>query len=174
MADKVMAPVSSIQRQSEEKKEPVQTQISLQRQTEEEMENFQTKLMTQGVSESKASDFDFSIASITVSGFPMGDGTRVVMESQIGADFCNVHLHTDSPAGQMSSQINAQAFTHGNNIYFNAGQYNPDTPEGKHFLAHELTHTVQQGASVQKRSRTRPSRGGSHPGGMGKRIELFS
>ena len=31
--------------------------------------------------------------------------------------------------------------------YFNKGKYSPDTSGGKSLLAHELTHTVQQGAS---------------------------
>src|SRR5207249_1892674 len=34
--------------------------------------------------------------------------------------------------------------THGNDIYFNNGRFEPSTPTGKHLLAHELTHTLQQ------------------------------
>jgi len=51
----------------------------------------------------------------------------------------------------MSNQINAKAFTHQNDIYFNQGQYNPTSSSGKHLLAHELTHTIQQGAAVQRK-----------------------
>jgi phage-related protein len=51
----------------------------------------------------------------------------------------------------MSQNINAQAFTHGNDIYFNEGKYSPETTSGRHLIAHELTHTVQQGASVQRK-----------------------
>jgi hypothetical protein len=36
----------------------------------------------------------------------------------------------------------------GRDIVLAAGQYNPDTVEGRGLLAHELTHVVQQGASV--------------------------
>jgi Domain of unknown function (DUF4157) len=46
----------------------------------------------------------------------------------------------------MSRELNAQAFTVGSDIYFNRGKYNPSSESGKHLLAHELTHTVQQGA----------------------------
>ena len=45
------------------------------------------------------------------------------MESRFGADFSNVNIHTGSYAVQMSKELNAQAFTVGNNIYFNEGKY---------------------------------------------------
>jgi hypothetical protein len=71
------------------------------------------------------------------------------MGSKIGTDLSNVKVHTDSNAVQMSRDISAKAFTHGNDIYFNQGQYNPSSNEGKHLLAHELTHTVQQGGQIK-------------------------
>ena len=67
------------------------------------------------------------------------------MNQSFGADFNNVHIHTDSEAVRMSKELGAQAFTHGNDIYFNNGKYNTDTTDGKFLLAHELTHVVQQG-----------------------------
>ncbi len=75
--------------------------------------------------------------------------TRSAMEGSFGADFSGVKVHTDSHAVQMSQQLNAHAFTVGNDIFFNQGRYRPQTKEGAGLLAHELTHTVQQGASVQ-------------------------
>ena len=72
------------------------------------------------------------------------------MESGFGANFSNVNIHTDSKAVEMSEQLGAQAFTHGNDVYFNKGKYNPDSKEGKHLLAHELTHTIQQTGAKQK------------------------
>jgi len=75
---------------------------------------------------------------------------RSQMEGSFGFDFSAVRLHTDAPAAQMSSAINARAFTHDNDIYFNEGQFQPQTQSGKHLLAHELTHTVQQGAGVAR------------------------
>ena len=65
----------------------------------------------------------------------------------MGADFSNVRIHDDSNAAQMSKDLNAQAFTHGNDIYFNSGKYDTSSSAGQHLLAHELTHTVQQGKS---------------------------
>jgi hypothetical protein len=45
---------------------------------------------------------------------------------------------------QLNESLNAQAFTHGNDIYFNNNKFDPEHSEGKHLLAHELTHVVQQ------------------------------
>jgi len=67
------------------------------------------------------------------------------MSSRFGIDFNDVSIHTDSRSIQLNRQLNARAFTVGNDVYFNQGEYNPNSWEGKHLLAHELTHVVQQG-----------------------------
>lgn len=74
------------------------------------------------------------------------------MENSIGADFSGVRLHTDNAAIQMNKDLHAQAFTHGSDIYFNSGKYDVHSVAGKHLLAHELSHTVQQRASLHLRS----------------------
>lgn len=84
------------------------------------------------------------------SGNGMDKNTKQEMESGFEADFSNVNIHTDSKAVQMSEELGAQAFTHGNDVYFNKGKYNPDSREGKHLLAHELTHTIQQTGGKSK------------------------
>ncbi len=48
----------------------------------------------------------------------------------------------------MNRELGAQAFTHGNHIYYGAGK----APAADQLTGHELTHTIQQGgarASVQ-------------------------
>ncbi|HHI92168.1 MAG TPA: DUF4157 domain-containing protein [Gammaproteobacteria bacterium] len=80
------------------------------------------------------------------------------MEAQFSADFSDVRIHTDGTAAEMSRQINAQAFTHGRDIYFNEGQYDPGSSTGRRLLAHELTHTIQQGAATQRSSSPLPVR----------------
>ncbi len=84
-------------------------------------------------------------------GSSMDQSTSSYMESRFGADFSGVRIHTDNKAIQMSRELNAQAFTVGNDIYFNEGKYHPDNISGKHLLAHELTHTLQQGEGIQKK-----------------------
>lgn len=76
-------------------------------------------------------------------GRPMPEGLRNMMESGFGQDFSHVRLHTDSEAADMNSSIHAKAFTLGNDIYFNHGQFSPETTEGQRLVAHELTHVVQ-------------------------------
>ncbi|NHN27101.1 DUF4157 domain-containing protein [Flavobacterium jejuense] len=97
------------------------------------------------------SHIESQINSSRGSGSSMDYGTKHFMESRFGTDFSNVKIHTGSQAVQMSRELNAQAFTVGNDIYFNEGKYSPNSDSGKHLLAHELTHTVQQGKSNIRR-----------------------
>lgn len=106
-------------------------------------------------------DIESKIQSKRGGGSGMDAQTRSVMESGFGADFGGVRVHTDSQAVQMSQQLNAYAFTVGNDIFFNQGRYQPSSKEGAGLLAHELTHTVQQGASVQNKRINRQSLLGS-------------
>jgi hypothetical protein len=81
-------------------------------------------------------------------GQPLDQGTRAHMEPAFGTDLSSVRVHTDSQADRAARDINAKAFTTGQNIFFAGGQHQPDTAEGQHLLAHELTHTVQQGSGM--------------------------
>ncbi|BAY90664.1 MULTISPECIES: eCIS core domain-containing protein [unclassified Tolypothrix] len=84
------------------------------------------------------------------SGSPLDTNTRTEMEGAFNADFSGVQIHTGSEAATLNQDLGARAFTHKNQIFFNAGEYQPESQSGKHLLAHELTHTLQQGASVQR------------------------
>lgn len=78
--------------------------------------------------------------------------TRGLMENKMGADFGNVRVHHGAAAAGLSSSIQAKAFTYGNDIYFNNGEYAPESGSGRHLLAHELTHVMQQNSGrVQRR-----------------------
>jgi hypothetical protein len=85
-------------------------------------------------------------------GSPLPAATRHQMETGFGADFSGVRIHNDSGARQMSNDLQAQAFTHGRDIYFNSGKYDPGSSGGQHLLAHELTHVVQQQKGIVQRS----------------------
>jgi len=85
------------------------------------------------------------------SGHALPSPVQAEMGQKIGADFSGVSIHTGSQATGMSNALGAQAFTHGSDIYFNEGKYQPKTAGGKHLLAHELTHTVQQGSAPIQR-----------------------
>lgn len=77
-------------------------------------------------------------------GRPFSRAVRNFFEPRFKHDFSDVKVHTCGSAVQMSKALKAQAFTYGNNIFFNQGKYNPGTSAGKQLLAHELTHVVQQ------------------------------
>jgi Domain of unknown function (DUF4157) len=78
-------------------------------------------------------------------GQPLSPQIRQFMEPRFGYDFSAVRIHTDRAAGEMAHQIQARAFTTGNSIFFAPGEFQPDQKSGKHLLAHELAHVVQQG-----------------------------
>jgi phage-related protein len=84
-------------------------------------------------------------------GSPMPEQTKTFMENRFGYDFSDVRIHSGNDATTMSCDLNAQAFTVSNNIYFNQNKFSPDTAEGKQLLAHELTHTLQQGGTTVKK-----------------------
>ncbi|AXT53609.1 DUF4157 domain-containing protein [Aquimarina sp. BL5] len=96
------------------------------------------------------SNISQSLAKSKGGGQNMDESTQSFMNKGIGADFSNVKIHTNDSAIQMNQSLGAKAFTNGNDIYFNKGQYNPQSSEGKHLLAHELTHVVQQGGSEKQ------------------------
>lgn len=84
------------------------------------------------------------------SGQPLPEGVRQFMEPRFKADFSRVRIHTGEQAARLSSEVAAQAFTVGNHVYFGEGRYQPDSREGRELIAHELTHTIQQGAATQR------------------------
>ena len=64
------------------------------------------------------------------------------MEAAFGTSFADVRVHI----GHEAATIGALAFTHGTDLYFAPGQYNPQTQPGQKLLGHELAHVVQQRA----------------------------
>jgi hypothetical protein len=79
-------------------------------------------------------------------GKPLDEKTRAFMEPRFGFDFSKVKIYDNDKAAESADAINALAYTWGNNVVFNSGQYNSNSDSGKKLLAHELTHVVQQGA----------------------------
>lgn len=77
-------------------------------------------------------------------GRPLEEATRASMESRFGHDFSQVRVHHDAKAAESAQSVNALAFTLGQNIHFDAGEYHPETLGGERLLAHELAHTIQQ------------------------------
>ena len=122
----------------EEEKKQVQRKPS--------MGNISTTPQTKGEDNGSVSNsVNKRISSSQGSGSSMDTSTESFMSNRFEKDFSQVKIHTDSEAIQMSRELNAKAFTVDNDIYFNEGQYHPGSDSGKHLLAHELVHTIQQG-----------------------------
>ena len=80
-------------------------------------------------------------------GKPLDDATRAEMETRLGHDFRNVRVHADGQAADSAQALGARAYAVNDHVVFNAGQFAPEKPAGKHLLAHELTHVAQQRAN---------------------------
>lgn len=96
-------------------------------------------------------------------GQPLDANTRAFMEPRFGRDFSAVRVHTDSRAADSARAVNARAYTVGNNIAFAAGRYAPRSQDGMKLLAHELTHTIQQGNGSRHLSGKLEMTGSSDP-----------
>ena len=98
-------------------------------------------------------------------GRPLQPACRTEMESAFGADFGSVRIRTDPDAGRQAARLGARAVTSGDEILFASGRFDSKTTTGRHLLAHELAHVVQQ------RSGTREGigpAGGSHERAAGQ------
>jgi hypothetical protein len=94
-----------------------------------------------------------TITSQEGAGQPLSPGDRSFFESRLGHDLGSVRIHDDSSARAAARDVQAQAFTYGQDVYFAAGRYQPGTASGRELLAHELAHTIQQrpGAPIARR-----------------------
>jgi len=81
---------------------------------------------------------------ISSTGHSLDTAVQRTMESRMGEDFSDVQVHTGPRAAKAAEDINAKAFTVGNHVAFNRGEYDPSSAEGQHVIAHELAHVRQQ------------------------------
>ena len=84
---------------------------------------------------------------IRSSGAPLDRETREFFEPRFGHDFSQVRVFADDRASESARSVDALAYTVGNNLVFGRGRYEPRTTQGRHLLAHELTHVIQQDGS---------------------------
>jgi hypothetical protein len=84
-------------------------------------------------------------------GNPLPQNVQQDIGPKMGADLSDVRVHTGSNAHEMSTAINAKAFTHGQDVYFKNGNYDTSSSSGKSLLTHELAHTQQQKGGVERK-----------------------
>jgi hypothetical protein len=85
-------------------------------------------------------------------GAPLAPALRQDMEQRFGHDFASVRVHADAAAAASARELNAHAYTAGRDIAFGAGRFAPATGEGRHLIAHELAHVLQQTRAGAARS----------------------
>jgi hypothetical protein len=73
---------------------------------------------------------------------PLPMGLRAQLEKSYRADLGAVSLVEDD----LAAQLGVPAVTRGAVIHLARGAFDPDSDHGKHILAHEAAHVVQQGA----------------------------
>jgi hypothetical protein len=81
---------------------------------------------------------------LSSSGQPLDGASRKFFEPRFGHDFSRVRVHTDATAERSAREVGANAYTVGHHIAFAPGRFAPQSAQGRHLLAHELTHVVQQ------------------------------
>ena len=131
-----------VMRAAEEEEEPVQAKPDVMRMDEQtEEEPVQAKSETP---QSAKPDLTQQLKQQKGQGKSLPKSIQQEMATAFNYDFSDVKIHTGTEAVQMTRQLHALAFTHGQDIYFNEGKYDPESESGKQLLAHELTHVVQQ------------------------------
>ena len=85
-------------------------------------------------------------------------GLRHFVEDRFGLDFADVRVYTDPRAAALAAQVEAQAFTVGQHVFFGSGTYDPASTAGRTLIAHELVHTLQQSPAGPRPSRLRTPR----------------
>jgi len=86
--------------------------------------------------------------ALSDSGQSLDATTRSTMQSRLGRDFGDVRVHTNALAAESADALRARAYTVGRDVVFARDAYDPHTIEGRHLIAHELTHVVQQNGSA--------------------------
>ncbi len=119
---------------------------------EEEEPGETLRAKTNGAHDGSGGDAPAIVAGVLRSaGEPLDASARAFFEPRFGRDFSQVRVHADDRAAMSARSIGARAYTVGRHIAFAQGQYAPGSDQGRHLLAHELTHTIQQGAARIRR-----------------------
>jgi hypothetical protein len=89
-------------------------------------------------------DVEAAIAAASGGGSRVSAGVADHVGGAYGEPLGDVRVHNDEHAAALSRAVSARAFTVGSDIFFGAGEYQPDSTGGRELLAHELAHVVQQ------------------------------
>ncbi len=112
----------------------------------------------EAVTEAGPQDLGDRIEAQAGQGKPLTGDLAQDFSSHLGSDLSGVRVHTGAEADDLAQAVDAVAFTTGQDIFFSAGSFAPESDSGRHLLAHEVAHTVQQAQG--------PVAGTEAPGGI--------
>ena len=133
----------------------------LRRQTIDEEEEEEEQLLQREVQASTATPGDDNaagpgletqVSALRTGGQPLSANLRSFYEPRFNHDFSAVKMHTSNRAAQVAHTVRARAFTMGHDVVFGAGEYQPTSRDGRHLIAHELSHVIQQTPLVARRT----------------------
>jgi Domain of unknown function (DUF4157) len=133
-----------IQKKEDKKEEKLMKQ-------EEKKEDDKLQKKETGTTSSSSPGVSNYVSSLSSKGNPLPAQANNFFSSRMGFDFSNVKIHADKQAAESAKNVNAKAYTIGNNVVFNEGQFNMASEEGKRLMAHELAHVMQQDESSLSR-----------------------
>jgi hypothetical protein len=102
------------------------------------------------------------VRSALANGQPLSSSARSFLEPRFGRSLGHISVHTSQAAADSAQAINAKAYTVGSSIAFASGEYQPETRQGQRLLAHEITHTFQQGHGGATDGQVRRTIGDGH------------
>src|SRR6185503_15117724 len=97
---------------------------------------------TRGATRSSLADHS-AIHNSQGNGRRLSPSVRNFFETRFDHNLSHVRIHTGAEAAEASRETDARAFTAGSGVVFGAGEYQPDSYEGRRLIAHELAHVVQ-------------------------------
>jgi hypothetical protein len=77
------------------------------------------------------------------SSHPLDPETLCFMEQHLGRNLDDVRIRSGKAAAASAGRLGAEAYARGRTIVLGHG-CQPDTPQGRWLLAHELAHVIQQ------------------------------
>ena len=88
------------------------------------------------------------------------------MSRAYGTDLSSVRIHTDDSAAKQTAERGVDAFSTGKDVFFARNAFNKNDPASRGLLAHELSHSLQQGVGGEMGGMTQSAPMGAEQGGL--------
>ena len=88
------------------------------------------------------------------------------MSRAYGTDLSSVRIHADSSSDLKTAQRGVDAFSTGNDIFFARAAFQKNDPASRGLLAHELSHSIQQGVGGAMSGMEHSAPMGAEQGGL--------